>query len=140
LVALIHHRPQTGLEARFSMEYAMAAGLLDGAVGLSSFLDEAVQRPAIQNFLAKVRASEAGDSLFPRWAEVTLHCKSGVTLRRRVDALRGSAEKPLTADELLAKMKDCYRFGNREIDPEKLLGNAMAFERLAIRDILDVSA
>lgn len=140
LVPLIHHRPQTGLEARFSMEYAMAAGLLDGAVGLSSFLDEAVQRPAIQNFLAKVRASEAGDSLFPRWAEVTLHCKSGVTLRKRVDALRGSAEKPLTADELLAKMKDCYRFGNREIDPEKMLGNAMAFERLAIRDILDVSA
>lgn len=140
LVPLIHHRPQTGLEARFSMEYAMATGLLDGAVGLSSFLDEAVQRPALQNFLAKVRASEAGDALFPRWAEVTLHCKSGVTLRKRVDVLRGSAEKPLTADELLAKMTDCYRFGNCDIDAGKLLGNAMAFEHLAIKDILNVSS
>ena len=35
--SLIHHRPKTTLEGKFSMEYCIAAALLDGKVGLGSF-------------------------------------------------------------------------------------------------------
>ena len=43
---LIHHRPVTGLQGKFSLEYAAAAALLDGYPGFASFTDEAVNRPA----------------------------------------------------------------------------------------------
>ncbi|HLI38925.1 MAG TPA: MmgE/PrpD family protein, partial [Streptosporangiaceae bacterium] len=45
---LIHDRPRTGLEGKFSMPYAVAAALLDGYPGLASFTDTAVSRPAAQ--------------------------------------------------------------------------------------------
>lgn len=43
---LIHARPQTGLEGKFGMQYCMAAALVDGRIGLLSFSDEKVRRPA----------------------------------------------------------------------------------------------
>ncbi|HVT69597.1 MAG TPA: MmgE/PrpD family protein, partial [Trebonia sp.] len=45
---LIRHRPATGLEAKFSAEYVVAAILLDGKLSLASFTDAAVQRPRAQ--------------------------------------------------------------------------------------------
>ena len=46
VVPLIHHRPQSGLEGKFSLEYGAAAALLDGYPGFGSFTDLAVRRPA----------------------------------------------------------------------------------------------
>ena len=42
---LIHHSPETGLEGKFSLEYGIAAALLDGDPGFDSFSDAAVRRP-----------------------------------------------------------------------------------------------
>ena len=42
---LIHHRPETGLQGKFSLEYGLAAALLDGYPGRDSFTDAAVRRP-----------------------------------------------------------------------------------------------
>src|SRR5207253_4723117 len=40
---LLHHRPKTGLEAKFSMEFCLAILLLRGKAGLSEFSDPVVQ-------------------------------------------------------------------------------------------------
>src|SRR6185369_4445995 len=44
VVPLIHHRPDSGLQGKFSLEYAAAAALLDSYAGFGSFTDEAVRR------------------------------------------------------------------------------------------------
>ncbi|WP_426958607.1 MmgE/PrpD family protein [Muricoccus radiodurans] len=111
LAPLIHHRPTTGLDAKFSMEYAMAAALADGTPGLATFSDAAVRRPALQAFLPQVTAEEAAGPLLPRWAEVSLRLKDGRVLSQRRDALRGGAEDPLSEAELMAKAVDCFRHG-----------------------------
>src|SRR5215475_7614040 len=51
---LIHTRPQTGLEGKFSMQYCMAAALLDKRIGLLSFSDEKVRRPVAQQLFERV--------------------------------------------------------------------------------------
>src|SRR5215472_16759300 len=51
---LIHHRPDTGLQAKFSLEYAAAAALLDGYPGFASFTDGAVRRPAARRLTGLV--------------------------------------------------------------------------------------
>ncbi len=55
VVPLIHHRPDTGLEGKFSLEYAAAAALLDGYPGFASFTDEAVRRAAARRLVEPSR-------------------------------------------------------------------------------------
>ncbi|MBN8960612.1 MAG: MmgE/PrpD family protein [Rhizobiales bacterium] len=140
LAPLIHHRPRSGLEAKFSMEYAAAAALLDGDVKLSSFLDSAVMRPEIQNFLPKVTASEQGETLMPRWAEMTVRRNDGAPLTTRIESLRGSAEKPLSDEEFLHKIQDCYDFGGCRIDAARFLDDAMRMDCRDVSGLLPVVA
>ncbi|MPZ50461.1 MAG: MmgE/PrpD family protein [Dehalococcoidia bacterium] len=43
--ALIHTRPTTALEAKFSLQFQMSIGILDRAAGLAQFTDEKVREP-----------------------------------------------------------------------------------------------
>lgn len=139
LAPLIHHRPRSGLEAKFSMEYAAAAALLDGEVRLSSFLDGAVMRPEIQAFLPRVAASEHGEALLPRWTEVSVRRKDGAIFTKRVETLRGSAENPLSRADFLQKVEDCYDFGGCRIDAARFLDAATRMDCRDVADLLPVA-
>lgn len=113
---LIHHRPRTGLEGKFSVEYAMAACLQDGGLSLWTFTDDEVRRPSVQALLTRVRATTrptppAGP---PEWtayyAVVEVRTADGRTHTRRVDRARGHADRPLTDVELRTKLEDCLSF------------------------------
>jgi len=106
---LIHPRPTVGLEGKFSMQYCVAAALLDGQVKLDSFEDDAVRRPAAQDLLRRVEMLEDSteSTAVDGFADVTIVLRDGRRLQRRVDEPRGSALRPLTMDELEAKYRDC---------------------------------
>lgn len=127
LKPLLHHRPQTGLEAKFSMEYAVAAALADGRVGLSSFDDEMVQRPHIQAFLPRVRGVEGPGPAMPRWAQVDVHLAEGRALSIRVEDLRGGVELPLTDVQLYDKVRDCFTFAGHPALTEEDFDAALAW-------------
>jgi len=111
LTAVIHDRPVTGLEGKFSLPYTVAAALVDGVVPMGAFTDEQVMRPALQALLRKVHAREAeGDPVSvetPRFADVTLTLTGGRKLRKHVQYPRGAAANPMSQDELDAKFRDC---------------------------------
>lgn len=135
---LIHSRPQTGLEGKFSMEYAVAAALLDGEVVLGAFLDDKVQRPQIRTAFERIEVHrQAQGSLLPRWTEITLETEDGQTLTKRVDGLRGSAELPLSEDDLRAKVLDCCHFGGARIDADKLANGILSDHNWPVRSLLD---
>ena len=52
--ALLHHRPTTALQGKFSMEFCMAMLALDRRAGLTEFTDAVVQRPDVQELLRRV--------------------------------------------------------------------------------------
>src|SRR2546427_11642487 len=54
MAALIHHRPENSLQAKFSMEFCMAILLLDRKAGLTEFTDPVVRRPDVQQLLLRV--------------------------------------------------------------------------------------
>ncbi len=121
LRVLTYHKPSDGLQGKFSLEYALCAGILDDAYSLSSFSDEAVQRPAAQALLARIVGVEearcsaedvgAADRGPSRRGFVEVHArrKDGATAVHRVDAVPGSPEQPLTWEDLRAKFLDCTR-------------------------------
>ncbi len=126
LSPLIHRRPLTGLQGKFSMEYAMAAAVVDHQITLSTFTDAQVQRPAVQHLLQRVETTEsavppAGGTADGAYAVVEVDVRSGEHLQRRVDRPRGHATRPVTDDELHVKFADCgAHAGLHEEDTERV--------------------
>jgi 2-methylcitrate dehydratase PrpD len=109
LAPLIHSEPATGMEGKFSLEYAVAATLLDGRPGIASFTDEAVARPAAQALLRRVAvdAVPGGDWLLAGEVEIEVALDDGSVLRTAVDVPPGAPQRPPSPDELAAKLADC---------------------------------
>lgn len=116
---LIHHRPNTGLQAKFSMEYAVAAALLDSHQGFASFTDESVQRVQARHLvdLVEIQLSEGGDWLLAGELEVEVHA-GGETFRTRSHFPPGSPQRPPTQEELSGKIKDCLL--GTSLDPDSI--------------------
>lgn len=106
---LIHARPTTGLEGKFSLEYGVAAALLDGFPGFASFTDEAVRRGAASALLERVQvqATPGGDWLLAGEAHVEVELADGTTRSTTLRMPPGSPERPPTAAELEAKFAAC---------------------------------
>src|SRR3954467_3193975 len=51
---LRNHAPQTGLEAKFSMEFAMAAAVISRRASLGEYTDAFVRRPDVQELMRRV--------------------------------------------------------------------------------------
>jgi len=129
--ALIHHRPTTGLQGKFSAEYVIAAGLLDGQVTLKSFVDSAVQRATIQELIRKIDVRESATPPMgpPEWefAYSVLEVKAGgEVLRERVDIPRGDCRNPLTDDELDHKFMNAVEFAGGGLNGNALLAEVKA--------------
>lgn len=102
--------PATGLEGKFSLEYCLAAALVDGRVGLPSFTDEAVRRPAVRKLMSQVHAEEGTEAgAFPigGYAELRILLRDGDEHSLRVDTPSGDPSRPLSWDELVGKFRHC---------------------------------
>lgn len=123
---LIHSRPKTGLEGKFSLEYAVATALLDEHQGFFAFSDEAVRRPEAQRLVGLVERdlTEGGEWLLEGEVEVEIHTDQGT----RTTSLRfppGSPQRSPTSEELDRKLADCLDridVTPRDIDWESAAG------------------
>jgi 2-methylcitrate dehydratase PrpD len=109
VVPLIHHRPGTGLQGKFSLEYAAAAALLDGYPGFASFTDEAVQREAARRLvgLVETELEPGGDWLLDGELRATIHAGNGAVHTAVLQYPPGSPLRPPSPDQLSAKIADC---------------------------------
>jgi 2-methylcitrate dehydratase PrpD len=108
---LIHDRPSTGLEAKFSMPYCVAAAIVYGRVGLDTFDDEQVRDSTVTAFLPRV--SMPVEPTFDNGAPALTQSRVRITLRdgREVGAAangaRGYPDKPVSEGELREKFTSC---------------------------------
>ena len=121
--ALIHHQPKTGLEAKFSMEFCMAALLLYGKAGLTEFTGAVVNRPEVQAMISRIHfgvnpvAEAAGYNKMTTILNIRL--RDGRTLSGRADFAKGSPEIPMTDAEVADKFLDCAAFADWPRDKAK---------------------
>ncbi|MGH3314174.1 MAG: MmgE/PrpD family protein [Streptomyces sp.] len=107
---LIHHDPRTGLEAKFSMEYAVATALLDLFPGPAHFTDGAATRPLVRRLLERteVRVTPGGgEELMAGETRVVLELSDGTRAEAALDLPPGHPERPATVGELAAKVTSC---------------------------------
>jgi 2-methylcitrate dehydratase PrpD len=123
MLMLRNNRPQTGLEAKFSMEFAMAAALVARRVGLNELTDEFVRRPEIAANLNKVKCTTVDETIagLPMAPDdrVSVVLADGRVLEHPpVVHAKGSWERPLAREELREKFLDCAtrRFEQRHAE------------------------
>src|SRR5262249_45223252 len=115
---LRNHEPQTGLAAKFSMEFAMAAAVISQRAGLAEYTDGFVKRPEVQELMRRVRVETnqdydpevSGASVFD---QVRVELASGsVVESEKVARAKGHADRPLSEDELCDKFRTCLDAGD----------------------------
>jgi 2-methylcitrate dehydratase PrpD len=132
---LRNHRPQTGLDAKFSAEFAMAAATIVGRCGMGELTNGFVQRPDVQAFFPKV----AVKALTEKSEEEPIHSpfdRVTVTLRDNraiasepVYFPRGHFKNPVDATALWGKFADCVN--GAPLDAQGLFARLQQVDRLA---------
>jgi len=136
------HKPTQGFRGKFSIDYVLAAMLLDGRVDLDSFTDDYCNAPRMRASLDKVQvnahAEWPNDQASRRNSPVTITMHDGRTFTRTVDKVRGSPGNPMTRDELVGKYRGC---ASRVLNAERLEHSITALEALdkvpAATDLMD---
>jgi 2-methylcitrate dehydratase PrpD len=107
LTAMVpNHDPVTGLAAKYSLEYSLAAIALDGRAGVHQFTDEAVNRPEARALMARVRTVPVPVT-GPLQSRVVLTLASGEQLEESASRAHGNPADPLTQEEIVAKFDEC---------------------------------
>jgi 2-methylcitrate dehydratase PrpD len=96
--------PKTDLEAKFSVAYCTALGLLRGEAGEAEFNAASVADPGLARVMPRV-TPEADASLGIGQAEMTVRLKDGRVLEHRTTAATGTPENPGTRDDLETKFQ-----------------------------------
>lgn len=131
---LRNSRPRTGLEAKFSMQFAMASCVVAGRVGLHELTDSFVRREDVQALMARVTVEpdDRQDPARPGAAPydlVVIKTRSGqrVVSEKIIDE-RGSPDRPLSSEELWAKFSNCLSVGNPGLPARAIFDDLMAIE------------
>ena len=108
---LIHSRPRTGLEAKFSAEFSAAAALIDGRVGMATFQDDRAQDPGLRRLMERIRV--VVDPEIPTdlerhmWTRMTIRLKGGRSASISPRPVPGHPANPLTIETLREKFREC---------------------------------
>jgi 2-methylcitrate dehydratase PrpD len=133
--ALIHNRPHTELQAKFSMQFCMAILLLRRKAGLAEFTDAVVNRPDVRAMIEKIDygvhpgAEAAGYEKMTTIIDIEL--ADGRKIGGRADFGKGSPANPLSDDELAAKFRECAAWGKLpKANAEKVIELVFGLEKL----------
>jgi len=118
---LFHHHPETGLEAKFSMEFAVSILLVAGKAGLGEFTDAVVQRPDVRDMVNRSRFYSdpefdrrgAQETLQARLVEgnlIKIYRRDGTVVTGKSGFAKGSPENPMTYEEVADKFRGNAEF------------------------------
>ena len=133
---LRNHSPLTGLEAKFSAEFAVASALVARQVGLAQLSDSFVGQGDVRGLMGKVRVEITErtcpiDPAFSYADRVVIDLLDGRSFDSGdIRFARGNARLPLDAAGLQQKFMDCLATGAWVADASSGLG-ADLYERIA---------
>ncbi|MDR7529048.1 MAG: MmgE/PrpD family protein [Armatimonadota bacterium] len=109
--ALIHMRPTTALEGKFSLPFQMAIGVLERRAGIAQFADAKVRDPRTRALMERVHVYVDPEIEAQGYNEmrmkVSITLTDGRVLSGYADKARGHPRKPLSREELREKFIEC---------------------------------
>jgi 2-methylcitrate dehydratase PrpD len=119
---LFQHHPINHLQAKFSMEFAVAILLIDRKATLATFTDAVVERPEVQDMIRRVRyyADPEFDKLTAQGASlqavlveqsrIKIYMKDGKVITGLTQPAKGSPGNPMTHEEVADKFRGNAEF------------------------------
>ncbi len=115
---LFHHRPTDLLEAKFSLEFCLAALLMQRSLVLADFTDAFVAQPEMQRLISLIdytafterEGKELDCTIVTAFIEIDL--KDGTTLSGRADYGKGSKANPMSEAEVTEKFRACAAYAD----------------------------
>lgn len=100
--------PRTPYEAKFSLQYSLAALLVHGRVSTSTYLPEKIGDEAVLAIARRVRYEPRDFPTYPGAfpGALSIRMRDGRTLSAELSHQAGSPENPLTSDAVRAKFRD----------------------------------
>lgn len=116
----IRRAPSTVVQAQFSICYNVACALVNGAVGLSDFTAEALQRPNLRDVAARVTPI-VDDELERKFSRNVTPARveavaNGKVFSAQVLEAKGGIGVPMSASDLRRKLEDCLAFSGFDTD------------------------
>ena len=107
---LVHHRPATPAQAKFSMEYCLAVALIDGDCGMDQFTEARVADKSVRALMQRVEpvvdaAIAYRNGVYP--GTVSIHFIDGTSVAGHAEEAMGHPDKPLDLDGLRLKFMSC---------------------------------
>ncbi|MET7527852.1 hypothetical protein [Streptomyces sp900116325] len=106
---LIHSKPRTGLQGKFSLEYAVTSALLHDHPGFVSYTDGYLERPLAQGLIGPVETVRTSkcSGLLTGDTSVEITIGHGTVLRTTFAPPPGSPQLAASEKESAAKIADC---------------------------------
>jgi len=102
------------LQAKFSMEFALAILLLERRAGLAQFTEETVNRADVQEWIKRVNFyvdPEAEAAGFDKMTSILrIHLRNGKVIIGRATMAKGSPSNPMSSEEIADKFRGCAEF------------------------------
>ena len=122
---LINRWPETGMEAKFSLEFGLAVAFVDGGISIGSFDDAAPAREDVRAVASRIVIEEDArvrpedpeglnsSASSGGFVEVIMRLTDGSERTAVVNHARGMPARPLTSEEIRSKFLACERVGGR---------------------------
>jgi 2-methylcitrate dehydratase PrpD len=120
---------KTGLRGKFAINYVVALCILDGKLELTTFTDEKVNQPRVQEAFNKVRV--ICDDTIPEpgpYCPVTVELKNGTRLSYTAKLAKGHPQNPMTESEVLDKFRGNAKLVITEKRAEELINRVQKLE------------
>jgi 2-methylcitrate dehydratase PrpD len=113
----LKHSPPNAYAAKFSIPYAIAAGLMLDDAGLEAYTEDVVQGADIRALAAKVSYIVDPANPYPKQftGHVRVHLKNGQVLEQRQGFFKGGVDHPMSDADLLQKFKANCKFGGLDV-------------------------
>ena len=134
--------PVTGLDGKFSLQYAAAAAMLDGFVKIDTFTDKRRFKPDMEAMLKKITLTQDAsipNDLHDMRIEITAETADGATHHVVCKGPKGTwGIPPLQDDDHLVKLRDCFSRAMPNAQMEKLLARLDRIEKLNADGVCEV--
>jgi aconitate decarboxylase len=135
--------PVSGLDGKFSLQYATAVALLDGDVTIDSFTDGRRFSDDVERLLPKFRIDfdpSISKEFLDVVVDVTVHTTGGDEITERVAALTGMPGVPLNEEQRMRKFTMCATRVLDEPTAAELAGMLGRIDDLSdVRAVMDIA-
>ncbi len=138
----LKRRPKTSIDGKYSIPFTTAVAIIKKNVTLSDFMPEALKDASVRQMAKKVVVQydaqiDASRGIAPGIVEIKT--KSGAVYSKRVDAIYGSPQNPMSKEDLVAKFKDCVSFSAKPVSRRKIDKVATMLDHLEeVSDVREV--